>query len=75
MKLLLGAKVRLSGLMLIVVDDSEGYFIHPTVIVSKDPKSKLMTEEIFGPVLTVYPMKCFSYFRFTFMKMVTGVKC
>lgn len=27
--------------------------MHPTVVVSKDPKSKLMTEEIFGPVLTV----------------------
>lgn len=74
-KLFLAAKVRLSGLMLIVADDSEGYFIHPTVIVSKDPKSKLMTEEIFGPVLTVCSMKCLAYFRFTFMKIVTGVKC
>lgn len=38
-------------------DDSAGYFIEPTVVVSKDPKSKLMVEEIFGPVLTlfVYP--------------------
>jgi len=35
-------------------DDSVGYFIEPTIIVSKDPKSKLMVEEIFGPVLTVY---------------------
>jgi len=35
-------------------DDSVGYFIEPTVVVSKDPKSKLMVEEIFGPVLTVY---------------------
>jgi 1-pyrroline-5-carboxylate dehydrogenase len=34
--------------------DSKGYFIEPTVVVSKDPKSKLMAEEIFGPVLTVY---------------------
>lgn len=39
---------------LIIADDSEGYFVWPTVIVSKDPKSQLMTEEIFGPVLTVY---------------------
>jgi 1-pyrroline-5-carboxylate dehydrogenase len=38
-------------------DDSKGYFIEPTVVVSNDPKSKLMSEEIFGPVLTinVYP--------------------
>jgi len=35
-------------------DDSTGYFIEPTVVVSKDPKSKLMVEEIFGPVLTIY---------------------
>ncbi|MHC4694190.1 MAG: L-glutamate gamma-semialdehyde dehydrogenase [Planctomycetota bacterium] len=35
-------------------DKSTGYFIEPTVVVSKDPKSKLMAEEIFGPVLTIY---------------------
>ncbi|MHC4508969.1 MAG: L-glutamate gamma-semialdehyde dehydrogenase [Planctomycetota bacterium] len=35
-------------------DDSTGYFIEPTVVVSKEPKSKLMVEEIFGPVLTIY---------------------
>jgi 1-pyrroline-5-carboxylate dehydrogenase len=35
-------------------DDSVGYFIEPTVVVSRDPKSKLMVEEIFGPVLTIY---------------------
>ena len=35
-------------------DDREGYFIPPTVVQSKDPRSKLMSEEIFGPVLTAY---------------------
>lgn len=35
-------------------DDSEGYFIQPTIVESKDPRSKLMCEEIFGPVLTVH---------------------
>jgi 1-pyrroline-5-carboxylate dehydrogenase len=35
-------------------DDSVGYFIEPTVVASKDPKSRLMREEIFGPVMTVY---------------------
>ena len=35
-------------------DKSKGYFIEPTVIVSKDPSSLTMCEEIFGPVLTVY---------------------
>ena len=34
--------------------ESAGYFIEPTVVLSKDPKSKLMVEEIFGPVLSVY---------------------
>jgi len=40
-------------------DDSEGYFIQPTVVLSRDPRSRLMCEEIFGPVLTifVYPEK------------------
>lgn len=40
-------------------DDSVGYFIHPTVIESGDPRSLTMCEEIFGPVLTVhvYPEK------------------
>ncbi|KAH0588121.1 hypothetical protein H2248_006842 [Termitomyces sp. 'cryptogamus'] len=35
-------------------DDSKGYFIQPTVILSKDPKSVTLREEIFGPVLTVF---------------------
>ncbi len=35
-------------------DKSVGYFIAPTVIRSHDPGSRLMREEIFGPVLTVY---------------------
>ncbi|MBU4241110.1 MAG: L-glutamate gamma-semialdehyde dehydrogenase [Actinobacteria bacterium] len=35
-------------------DDSEGYFIQPTVVQSRDPRSKLMSEEIFGPVVTIY---------------------
>ncbi len=35
-------------------DDSAGYFIRPTVIQTTNPKFKTMTEEIFGPVLTVY---------------------
>ena len=35
-------------------DKSEGYFIEPTVIVTTDPKSTTMCEEIFGPVLTIY---------------------
>lgn len=35
-------------------DDSVGYFIQPTVILTKNPKSITMVEEVFGPVLTVY---------------------
>jgi 1-pyrroline-5-carboxylate dehydrogenase len=35
-------------------DDKEGYFIQPTVIETKNPKSITMCEEIFGPVLTIY---------------------
>ncbi|CAM0142609.1 1-pyrroline-5-carboxylate dehydrogenase [Umbelopsis sp. WA50703] len=35
-------------------DDSEGYFIKPTVIVTKDKDTKTIKEEIFGPVVTIY---------------------
>ena len=35
-------------------DDSTGYFIEPTVVVVTNPKHRLMEEEIFGPVLTLY---------------------
>lgn len=38
-------------------DDSEGYFIDPTVILTSNPKFKTMEEEIFGPVLTIYVYK------------------
>jgi 1-pyrroline-5-carboxylate dehydrogenase len=34
--------------------DAEGYYIRPTVVQVTDPKYRLMQEEIFGPVLTVY---------------------
>ena len=33
---------------------TEGYFIEPTVVLTTDPKFKLMCEEIFGPVVTLY---------------------
>lgn len=33
---------------------TQGYFIGPTIFETTNPKVKLMTEEIFGPVLTVY---------------------
>ncbi len=35
-------------------DKSKGYFIEPTVVKVTNPKHKLMEEEIFGPVLTIY---------------------
>ena len=34
--------------------DSKGYFIAPTVIITTNPKYATMTEEIFGPVVTIY---------------------
>ena len=36
-------------------DKSVGYFVEPTVIETTNPHFKSMEEEIFGPVLTVYP--------------------
>jgi 1-pyrroline-5-carboxylate dehydrogenase len=35
-------------------DDSKGYFIEPTLVLTTNPHFKLMEEEIFGPVMTVF---------------------
>jgi 1-pyrroline-5-carboxylate dehydrogenase len=35
-------------------DKSKGYFIEPTVIVSKDAKYETMCKELFGPVITIF---------------------
>lgn len=35
-------------------DKTEGYFIEPTVIVTTNPQYVTLTEELFGPVLTIY---------------------
>jgi 1-pyrroline-5-carboxylate dehydrogenase len=35
-------------------DDRVGYFVRPTLVRARTPDFKLMQEEIFGPVLTVY---------------------
>lgn len=35
-------------------DNSVGYFIEPTVILTTDPKYATMCTELFGPVLTIY---------------------
>src|SRR5258708_348230 len=36
-------------------DDKVGWFVRPTVIETNDPDFKLLREELFGPILTVYP--------------------
>ena len=46
-----GAKVVAGG----TGDDSVGWFVRPTVIETTDPDFKLLKEELFGPILTVYP--------------------
>lgn len=35
-------------------DKAKGYFIEPTILLSKDPQYVTMCEEIFGPVITLY---------------------
>ena len=44
------AKVLVGG----TIDDSEGYFVEPTVIETSDPNFRLMREELFGPIVTTY---------------------
>jgi 1-pyrroline-5-carboxylate dehydrogenase len=36
-------------------DASEGFFVAPTLVETNDPGFKLLQEEIFGPLVTVYP--------------------
>jgi hypothetical protein len=35
-------------------DDSIGYYVQPTIVVTTHPHFKTIAEEIFGPVLTIY---------------------
>jgi 1-pyrroline-5-carboxylate dehydrogenase len=42
-------------------DDSKGYFIQPTIIADLDPKSRIMQEEIFGPVVGFSKAKDFDH--------------
>jgi NAD-dependent aldehyde dehydrogenases len=35
-------------------DDSEGYFVDPTVVVSSDPTHEVFSREYFGPILAVH---------------------
>lgn len=35
-------------------DDSEGYFVRPTVIACTDPENEVFTTEYFGPILAVH---------------------
>jgi len=36
------------------VDDSEGFFVRPTIVVTSDPEHEVMSTEYFGPILSVY---------------------
>src|SRR2546428_98306 len=45
-----GVKVLFGG----GADDTDGYFIEPTVLEAQDPAYRTMCEEIFGPVLSVH---------------------
>ena len=51
-------EARASGKAEIVVggdyDDSDGYFVSPTVIQTEDPGYRTMSEELFGPVVTTF---------------------
>lgn len=45
------AKIVLGG----TCDKTVGYFVEPTIIETSNPHFKSMEEEIFGPIITVYP--------------------
>ncbi len=35
-------------------DEKEGYFIKPTIVLTKNPKDETLENEIFGPIISVY---------------------
>jgi 1-pyrroline-5-carboxylate dehydrogenase len=35
-------------------DNSDGYFVRPTVVRAEDPNARLMREELFGPIVTTF---------------------
>jgi 1-pyrroline-5-carboxylate dehydrogenase len=45
-----GASVLVGG----GTDDSEGFFVQPTVIETSDPSFRLLRDELFGPIVTAY---------------------
>jgi 1-pyrroline-5-carboxylate dehydrogenase len=52
------AEARSAGTAEILVgggtDDSEGYFVEPTIVETRDPTIRHMREEFFGPIVTAY---------------------
>ncbi len=51
------AEARSAGAEIVAgggTDDSEGWFVEPTVIKTDDPGFRLMRDELFGPVVTAY---------------------
>ena len=42
-------------------DRSKGWFIEPTIVETSDPAHRMLCEEIFGPVITVYPYEDAKY--------------
>jgi 1-pyrroline-5-carboxylate dehydrogenase len=51
------AEARAAGAEIVAggsTDDSEGYFVEPTVIATEDSGFRLLRDELFGPILTAY---------------------
>lgn len=56
----------------------KGYFIRPTVVLNVDDQSKLMTEEIFGPVICMVPFERedeVKYSCYVFIKKYNDCSC
>ena len=50
-------EARAAGAEIVVgggTDDSEGWFVEPTVIETGDPAFRLLRDELFGPVVTAH---------------------
>ncbi len=52
-----GAKIRTGGRIPDGAEFKNGYFFEPTVITNVPPSSRLLKEEVFGPIMVINPVK------------------
>ncbi|KAG5460756.1 MAG: aldehyde dehydrogenase domain-containing protein [Olpidium bornovanus] len=52
-----GGTIECGGERMSIAGFEGGYFMQPTVVTGVSPTSRIMQEEVFGPVVTIYPFE------------------